>query len=74
MQITFVSSVVVFFMLWWVVFFMILPIGITRDPNVIKGCDAGAPVNPNLRIKFFIVTGITVVLFCVYVGLMLWFR
>ncbi len=73
MQITFISSIVVFFMMWWVVFFMILPIGITRDPTPVKGCDAGAPKTPNMRVKMTLVTGITTVLFFVYLGLMLWF-
>ncbi len=73
MQITLISSIVVFFMMWWVVFFMILPIDIARDPNPVKGCDAGAPLTPNIRIKMLIVTSITTVLFSVYLGLMLWF-
>ncbi len=72
MQITLVSSIVVFFMMWWVVFFMVLPIGITRDLNPIKGCDAGAPKTPNMRFKIALVTGVTTVLFFVYLGLMLW--
>lgn len=59
-------------MVWWLVFFMVLPVGVrnhheeAQDPGL--GSEAGAPVNPALGRKFIaasvaaiIVTGIYIV-------------
>ena len=64
MQLTLMTSIVVFFITWWVVLFMVLPIGIRQDDAPIIGCDVGAPLNPNIKRKLLIVTGITTGLFC----------
>lgn len=64
------TSIVVYFITWWVVLFMILPIGIKQDQAPIAGCDVGAPQNPNIKQKLLIVTLVTTVLFCIYVVVM----
>ena len=71
MQLTLMTSIVVYFITWWVVLFMILPIGIRQDHIPIAGNDVGAPQNPNIKQKLIIVTAITTVLFSVYVAIML---
>lgn len=47
-----ISGIVVYIVIWWIVFFMALPIGV-RPPHeageeVEPGNDAGAPVRPYL--------------------------
>ena len=49
------SGIVVYVILWWLVFFMSLPIGV-RPPHEVgetaeRGHEAGAPVKPRLWIK-----------------------
>jgi len=46
---------------------MVLPIGIKQDHTPIAGCDVGAPLNPNIKKKLLIVTGVTTILFIAYV-------
>ena len=48
-----VSGVVVYVLLWWLVFFMVLPIGVqSPEPsNVEKGHASGAPIRPLLLKK-----------------------
>ena len=45
--------IVIFVIVWWLVLFLLLPIGIQRDENVSKGNDPGAPKNPMLKKKLF---------------------
>ncbi|MES2607737.1 MAG: DUF1467 family protein [Pseudomonadota bacterium] len=72
MQLTLMTSIVVYFITWWVVLFMVLPIGIRQNRSPAKGWDAGAPRNPNIKHKLLMVTIITTVLFAVYIAVMLW--
>ncbi|MAO92464.1 MAG: hypothetical protein CMM78_05080 [Rhodospirillaceae bacterium] len=39
------SFIVVYIIAWWLVFFIVLPIGVQRDDNPKEGHDVGAPVN-----------------------------
>lgn len=57
-----VSGIVVFVIIWWLVLFMVLPWGIrpTVDPE--PGHERAAPSNPMLWRKALITTAITVVL------------
>lgn len=60
------SGLVVFLILWWLVFFVTLPFGI-RAPHeagetVGEGHADGAPVRPRLWLKAGIATAITAVL------------
>ena len=56
-------------MIWWIVFFSILPVGIKSNKEVFKdnigGIDPGAPKNPKIAKKFLITTIITSILFIV---------
>ena len=63
------GSIIVYVMIWWIVFFSILPVGIKSNKEVFKdnigGIDPGAPKNPKIAKKFLITTIITSILFIV---------
>ena len=63
------GSIIVYVMIWWVIFFSVLPIGIQSNKEVFKekigGMDPGAPKNPKIAKKFFITTLITSIIFLV---------
>ena len=51
-----VTGIAVYFVVWWITLFMVLPFGIEREINVKKGNDPGAPVKHRVLIKFAINT------------------
>ena len=57
---------VVFFILWWLVLFMVLPFGVQRDDTPAEGHDAGAPKKAMIGRKMLITTAIAAVLFAIY--------
>ena len=63
------GSIIVYVMIWWIIFFSVLPIGIQSNKEVFKekieGMDPGAPKNPNIVKKFLITTLITTIIFSV---------
>ena len=63
------GSIIVYVMIWWVIFFSVLPIGIQSNKEVFKekieGMDPGAPKNPKIALKFLITTLITSIIFVV---------
>ncbi len=63
------GSIIVYVMIWWIIFFSVLPIGIQNNKEVFKekieGIDPGAPKNPKIATKFLITTIITSVIFIV---------
>ena len=50
---TSVSLIVVFFIIWLVVFFIFLPIGIKIPKKIIRGNATSAPENSNILKKLF---------------------
>ena len=63
------GSIIVYVMIWWIIFFSVLPIGIRSNKEVFKdkigGVDPGAPKNPKIVKKFLITTLITTIIFLV---------
>jgi len=63
------GSIIVYVMIWWIIFFSVLPIGVQSNKEVFKekieGMDPGAPKNPKIAKKFFITTLITTIIFAV---------
>jgi len=61
------GSIIVYLMIWWIIFFSILPVGIKSNKEIFKdriqGIDPGAPKNPKIAKKFLITTIITSILF-----------
>ena len=62
---------IIYIIIWWIVFFAILPIDVERKKMVkIDGEDSGSPENPKMLKKFIYCTGITTVLFIIIYILM----
>ena len=63
------GSIIVYVMIWWIIFFSLLPVGIQSNKEVFRekigGMDPGAPKNPKIAKKFFITTLITTIIFLV---------
>ena len=61
------GSLIIYIIIWWIVFFSILPVGIQSNKEVFKdsieGIDPGAPKNPKIGKKFLITTIITSLIF-----------
>ena len=61
------GSIIVYVLIWWIVFFSILPIGIKSNNKIFKdtieGIDPGAPKNPKIGKKFLITTITTSIIF-----------
>ena len=58
--------VIIFIIIWWIVFFTILPIDVNRQKfTKIDGEDTGSPENPKMLKKFFYCTGITSLIFII---------
>jgi predicted secreted protein len=67
-----ISAFAVYFIIWWLVLFVVLPIGIQGpkdDSEVILGTDPGAPARPMLARKVLITSLVASVVFAaVYVA------
>ena len=62
---------IIYIIIWWVVFFAILPIDVDRTKiKLIEGEDSGSPENPKMLKKFIYCTGITTILFILIYVLM----
>ena len=63
------GSIIVFVIIWWIIFFSVLPVGIQSNKEKfrerIEGIDPGAPKNPKIAKKFLITTIITTLIFAV---------
>jgi len=50
-----IAAIVIYVLVWWCIFFAMLPIGVTSDweseEKKVEGADPGAPANPNLKKK-----------------------
>ena len=61
------GSLIIYILIWWIVFFSVLPVGIQSQKKKInktlQGNDAGAPKNPNIGKKFLVTTLITTLAF-----------
>ena len=62
---------IIYIIIWWIVFFAILPIDVERKKKIkIDGEDPGSPENPKILKKFIYCTGITTFLFIIIFLLM----
>jgi len=46
--------IVIFVVIWWLVLFMVLPFGVQKDNEIVRGNDPGAPKNPMLKRKIIV--------------------
>ena len=60
------GSLIIYVLIWWIVFFALLPIDVNREKkqNII-GIDSGAPENPKIIKKFVYSTLITSIIFII---------
>ena len=63
------GSIIVYVIIWWIIFFSLLPVGIQSNKEVFKdrigGEDPGAPKNPRIAKKFLLTTLITSIIFMI---------
>jgi predicted secreted protein len=60
------SLAIIYIIIWWIVFFAILPIDVNRLKTIkVEGEDPGSPENPKMLKKFSYCTGITTVIFII---------
>ena len=63
------GSIIVYVLIWWIIFFSVLPVGIQSNKEKFKekidGIAPGAPINPKIGKKFLITTLITSIIFIV---------
>lgn len=57
-----VGAIVIYIIVWWVVFFAVLPWGVRgrweSEDDGVKGAEPGAPVSPDLKRKALITSAI----------------
>ena len=65
------GALVIFVIIWWLVFFALLPVGVTSrwesDDDGVVGAEPGAPVEPGLKRKAVRATLIAVVISAVVI-------
>ena len=61
-MIEFLKGFLIYIIIWWIVLFTILPIGIRKQDKVEKGHAEGAPQNPQILKKFIVTSLIAFVL------------
>ena len=66
------SAIAVYFIIWWLSLFLVLPWGIRNaseaGEKVEEGNDAGAPVNPRIARKVLYTTLVATVIFAIVYG------
>jgi len=63
------TALAIFFLIWWVVLFAVLPWGVSSQHEggeVAPGTDPGAPVLPKLGRKLAWTTGLSVLIFAAF--------
>ena len=58
------GSLIVFVLIWWIIFFSLLPIDVDRKhKEMVEGVDKGSPENPKIIKKIIYTTVITLIIF-----------
>ncbi|MEO1014445.1 MAG: DUF1467 family protein [Pseudomonadota bacterium] len=65
------AAIVVFILIWWCVFFAVLPFGVRPDDSGVAGADPGAPADPQLKKKALLTTGVAFVIWILAVALIM---
>jgi len=66
---TWIGAIFIYFIIWWLVLFAVLPWGNRPVDEPEDGHVASAPANPRLALKFTITTAISAMLFLVAWGI-----
>lgn len=71
---TLASGIAVYFIVWWVCLFMVLPFGVKNaheaGETVEQGSEAGAPVRPMLLKKVIATTILSIIVYALILGQM----
>lgn len=65
-------AIVIYFTIWWIVLFAVLPWGVTSQSesgDVVRGSEPGAPVAPRLLAKVLWTTGLSAVVFAIVMAM-----
>lgn len=68
------SAIVLFAVIWFLVMFITLPIRLRTqgdDNDIVPGTQAGAPSNFNVKRTMVIVTGVTIVIWALIAGIII---
>jgi len=60
------TAIAIFFLIWWVVLFAVLPFGVRSQHEhgeIAPGTDPGAPAIPHLRRKLLWTTAVSILIF-----------
>ena len=58
------GSLIIFVLIWWIVFFSLLPIDVDRKhKEMVEGADKGSPENPKIIKKIIYTTILTSIIF-----------
>jgi len=60
-----VTGIVVYLLTWWIVLFMVLPVGVESEDDPDVGHMPGAPKNPGIKLKFMATTAISAFLWLI---------
>ena len=60
-----ITHLAIYFVVWWITLFIVLPFGVQRDEAVSGGNDPGAPVSPRIGIKLLVNTVLALVVWFV---------
>ena len=52
---------IIYIVIWWILFFISLPLGVRKSENLLPGQDSGAPEKTYLWKKFIIVSILTLI-------------
>jgi len=64
----FLTAVFIYFLIWWMVLFTVLPLGVERHTEDGKGYDAGAPRKADMKRKFILTSLISLgILLVIYI-------
>jgi predicted secreted protein len=51
-----ITHLAIYFIVWWITLFLVLPFGVQRDEAVSRGNDPGAPARSRIGIKLLVNT------------------
>ena len=58
------GSLIIFVLIWWIIFFSLLPIDVDRKhKEIVEGADKGSPENPKITKKIIYTTILTSIIF-----------
>ena len=60
-----VTGAAIYFIVWWITLFVVLPFGVQRETNVLQGNDPGAPTKHRILMKMAINTIIAAILWMI---------